>query len=491
MAGLILDGEVKGLRSRKITDETAKHFGYKVAAYKGKTVQVAPYYNAEGQLIAQKIRGKDKKFTWVGEPKEALPFGAQCWHKTGKMIVVTEGEIDAMAMSQVQGNQWPVVSIASGAGAQTKKYIALHRDYFNGFDKVIIMFDNDEPGRQAARDAAEIIGPKAHIAELPLKDAGEMLEQGKTKELLDAMWRAKKFTPQGIVEIASLKEEVLKGVPVGKPWPWKQLTDMTYGRRRGEMYVIGAATAAGKTDFLTQLAAHIVRDEGDSVGLFFLEQAPKETALRMAGKLVRKILHVDASKDDIAAAWDRLEECKGKTFLYDSFGITDWDDITDRMRYLAHAEGVHDFVLDHITALVADSDDERKALDKLMAQAGGIVKELDCTLYLVSHLATPDGTPHEEGGHISLSQFRGSRAIGFWAHYAFGLERNQQAADETERRTTTLRVVKDRWTGRATGRTISLEYDFDTGMLDEATATAKAHGFTDETEKPSPANTDF
>jgi hypothetical protein len=35
------------------------------------------------------------------------------------MIVVTEGEIDALAMSQVQGNKWPVVSIACGADRPT------------------------------------------------------------------------------------------------------------------------------------------------------------------------------------------------------------------------------------------------------------------------------------------------------------------------------------------------------------------------------------
>jgi hypothetical protein len=49
----------------------------------------------------------------------------------------------------------------------------------------------------------------------------------------------------------------------------------------------------------------------------------------------------------------------------------------------------------------------------------------------------------------------------------FGLERNQQASDPTERTTTTLRCLKDRYTGRATGNVTYLRYDQDTAQLNE------------------------
>lgn len=47
----------------------------------------------------------------------------------------------------------------------------------------------------------------------------------------------------------------------------------------------------------------------------------------------------------------------------------------------------------------------------------------------------------------------------------FGLERNQQADDEYERQVTTFRILKDRYTGRATGNTLRLAYDQETGRL--------------------------
>ena len=63
--------------------------------------------------------------------------------------------------------------------------------------------------------------------------------------------------------------------------------------------------------------------------------------------------------------------------------------------------------------------------------------------------------------------FTGSRAIARWAHYMFGLERNKQDEDPVMRQTTTFRVLKDRYTGRATAEKFGLWYNRDSGMLSE------------------------
>jgi twinkle protein len=63
--------------------------------------------------------------------------------------------------------------------------------------------------------------------------------------------------------------------------------------------------------------------------------------------------------------------------------------------------------------------------------------------------------------------FTGSRAIARWSHFMFGLERNKQDPDERMRQTTTFRVLKDRFTGRATAEKIGLWYERNTGLLSE------------------------
>ena len=64
--------------------------------------------------------------------------------------------------------------------------------------------------------------------------------------------------------------------------------------------------------------------------------------------------------------------------------------------------------------------------------------------------------------------FTGSRAIARWSHYMFGLERNKQHTDPVKRQTTTFRVLKDRFTGRATGIKFGLQYDQNNGILRES-----------------------
>jgi twinkle protein len=63
----------------------------------------------------------------------------------------------------------------------------------------------------------------------------------------------------------------------------------------------------------------------------------------------------------------------------------------------------------------------------------------------------------------------------------FGLERNQQAADPVLRSITTLRILKDRYTGQATGHLLYLGYDPTTGRLFQTTMPESTHGFKDET----------
>jgi twinkle protein len=50
----------------------------------------------------------------------------------------------------------------------------------------------------------------------------------------------------------------------------------------------------------------------------------------------------------------------------------------------------------------------------------------------------------------------------------FGLERDKQAEDPVVRSTTTFRVLKDRYTGQATGEVFFLRYDAKTGRLNQS-----------------------
>tara|TARA_R110002096_G_scaffold122555_5_gene265498 strand:- start:110 stop:559 length:450 start_codon:yes stop_codon:yes gene_type:complete len=124
--------------------------------------------------------------------------------------------------------------------------------------------------------------------------------------------------------------------------------------------------------------------------------------------------------------------------------------------------------LDHLSIIVSaqDNGDERKAIDSIMTKLRMLVQATGMTLFLVSHLKRPDGKGHEEGGQTSLSQLRGSASIAQLSDIVIGLERDGQHEDITIRNTTTVRVLKNRFSGE-TGHATSLLYDKATGRMEE------------------------
>lgn len=461
-------GEYRALNKRGLTEETCRHFGYQLGERNGGAVQIASYYS-DGALVAQHYRTPAKAFAWAGEPKGCELFGQHLWRDGGKKVVITEGEIDAMSLSQVQGNKWPVVSLPNGASAAAKSLRA-NIEWLEKFDEVVLMFDMDEPGKKATEECAPLFTPgRCKVASLPLKDANEMLLAGRVKELVDAIWAAKEYRPDGVVSIEDLVESASEDIPEGLPWFLPTLTKLTYGRRGGELYAFGAGTGVGKTDLFTQSIAYDVMTLKQKVGVIYLEQPAVETARRIAGKAVGKVLHVPgkATKDERKAALSLIAE-GGLISLYDSFGSAEWDTVKAKIRFMVIGQGCKLIYFDHLTALVASEEDERKALDKIMAEMAALALELDCCIHFISHLTRPkDGPPHEEGGRVKQAQFRGSNAIGMWSHFMVGLERDGQAEEAIDRMTT-VRVLKDRNTGQATGATFLLDYDTNTGMLSEA-----------------------
>ena len=456
------------LNKRGISKETCEKFGYTTQQDNtGKAVQVAPYYSGR-ELVAQKVRYANKDFRFLGEAKRAGLFGQQLWGDGGKMIVITEGEIDCLSVSQLQGNKWPVVSVKNGAQS-AKKALQEQLEWLNKFESIVLMFDMDEPGQKAAAECAPLFPPgKCKIAHLPLKDANEMLVNQRGGEVIDAIWKAKSYRPDGLVTVDDIMADIEADPEQGLPWCFPALTQATLGRRYGEIYALGAGTGVGKTDVLTQQIAFDVDELDLSVGCLFLEQKPSETAKRIAGKIAGKRFHVSDGTWTHDELMDSVTKLSGKVTFYDNFGSTEWDQVADKIRFMAVSSGIRIFYLDHLTAM-ADTADEKGSLEQIMKEMAGLANELSIIITFVSHLTTPEGKPHEEGGRVTIRHFKGSRAIGFWSFFMFGLERNQQAGDESSRHTTTFRVLKDRYTGQSTGLTFGLSYDSATGLLKETT----------------------
>jgi twinkle protein len=474
MAGsMVQDLEYKALPPRSLEEETCKKFSYGIGEYKGKPCHVANYLNAEGtKVVAQKLRFANKEFTITGDASAMLLYGQHLWRDGGKKVIITEGEIDALSMSQVQGNKWPVVSLPNGADAAAKS-IRKSLEWLERFEQVVLLFDNDEPGRKAARECAEILTPgKACLASLPMKDANEMLKAGKTKELIDATWSAKPFRPDGIIAGTEMWE-MLESFELseGKPYPWPGLTKMTMGTRVPEIILVGAGTGVGKSEFVRQISHNLLRNHNEVTGYVALEEGKERCALGMMGLELGKRLHIDK---DFATPTERLFAYQqtvgsGRFFLYDHWGSTDSDNLMNKVRYMVRGLGCTTIVLDHISIVVSgisasEEGDERRLIDNTMTRLRSLVQELNFRCFVVAHLKAIEGKPHEEGARVTLGHFRGSKSLTQLSDTVIGLERNQQ--DPKQSSLTRVRLLKNRFTGE-TGLATHIEYDTETGRLNE------------------------
>lgn len=174
---------------------------------------------------------------------------------------------------------------------------------------------------------------------------------------------------------------------------------------------------------------------------------------------------------------ESIDALDGKLFVYDHFGVKDWEEVKSAMRYMVVAEGVKHVFLDPLTALISHLhvSEANDALNRIMSELSGMVHELDFTVYYFSHLNAPDkGPAHEEGGECLISQMTGSRAMGKWSDYIFMLEGNKSVElPEVERNTRWLVCRKDRPFGRVFK--VTAVYNTTTGLLREPTVTVGAY----------------
>lgn len=461
-------GEHKALPKRHLTIDTSKFWDYQVGSLSGQPVQIANYRDSMGNLVGQKLRFANKDFTFLGDNKKAGLFGQHLWRDGGKMVIITEGEIDAMSLSQCLDHRYPVVSVSTGAQG-AKRDIQRNLDWLEKFDSVVFMFDNDEHGKKAAQECSFILSPgKAKIAKLPLKDANEMLVEGRVKELLNAQWDAKPFRPDGIVSGDELWELVSSDdVVESVPYPYHCLNEKTHGIRKGEIVTVTAGSGIGKSALTREIAYNLIK-QGHTIGYIALEESVKRTALGLMGLELNQPIHLSTegvTKDDLRNAYSSTLG-NGRVYLYDHWGSTDSDNLLQRIRYLVRGCGCDYIFLDHLSIVVSgmDGGDERRLIDNTMTKLRTLTEEVQCGMILVSHLKRPEGKGHEEGAVTSLAQLRGSAAIAQLSDMVIGLERNQQDLDNPN--LTTVRILKNRWTGE-TGIACHLTYSKETGRMTE------------------------
>lgn len=467
-----IKGKAKAIPERALTQKACQKYSYRVSEYKGRPIQVATFRDFDGNPVFQKVRFVDnKEFFVVGELKPLL-YGCHLYRGHTKKIIITEGEIDCLSVYQVVGD-YPVVSIPNGVAA-APKCIKHNLEWLEQFEEVVFCFDMDEAGREAVTKCASLLSfGKAKIMNLPLKDPNEMLKANRIEELYKATWNASVYRPDGIMFGEELWQEVNKKAEWGYEYPFPTMTKLTYGIRIPEIYAFGAGTGVGKTTIIKEFQYDLAIKQGFKVGCIHLEDVAGKVALDFMSKYLNKPLH----KPDVEATEEERKEAFEKTigtnniYIYDSKGNRDYEHIKLKIREMVVGYGCQFVFLDHIKAILDSMccKDEIKEANKIVSDLVQLSLELNCTIFIITHLRKqPNGSkPFEEGGRVSLDDYYGSGALKQYANFCWGFERNKGSDDPEKRCITTIRCLKDRYTGEADGECVYIKYNKDTGRLTE------------------------
>jgi len=467
------------IKDRRISSKITSKFGVGVSFDKGGKIDkhYYPYYDSKDSnyLLGYKERTvATKEFQIIGTNKGSGLFGQGANRSGGKYLTICEGELDALSVSEMFDGKWQVVSLKNGSNSASRD-VKDNLEYIESFDNVVLCFDQDKAGMEAVKSVQDIISVgKLKVCKLPMKDASEMLMNGKIKEFTNAWWSAESYTPAGIIKGSDTWEYILRDKDVRTvDYPYVGLNRLTYGFREKELVTITSGAGMGKTSVVKELEAYILNTTDDNLAIIHLEESIERSVKGLMSIEANVPIHIpqyerELSLEDKKSLWQKSVGDKN-VYFYDHFGSMSEDSLLNVIRTYAKSFDCKWIVLDHLSIVVSDQHgilDERKTIDAIMTKLRKIVQEIGVGLFLISHLKRPVGKAHEDGGQISLAELRGSSSIAQLSDIVLGLERNQQAEDPIIRNQTTVRVLKNRFSG-LTGKACKLQYDSETGRLTE------------------------
>jgi KaiC/GvpD/RAD55 family RecA-like ATPase len=334
-------------------------------------VDTYPYQNEHRQLAYEVVRFEPKTFRprhtderggWVWDLKDVrrIPYrlpGLIAAVTNKKEVVVVEGEKDVEALRAFDID---ATTCPGGAGKWRDEY----SQHFKGAD-VVIIGDNDEPGRNHARDVARALAPiaaRVRVLDLaacwpecpPKGDTSDWIAAGGTRDQLIELinltteyaepGQASRFKPLSLAEFFSLTIKP-RGMVLDPIIPEKGLAMVYAVRGTGKTYlVLGIAYAvATGTQFLKWKAPHARRV------LLVDGEMPAAALQERLAKVVQGATTEPADDMLTIISGDLIEEG----------GVGNLADPKIQAELEPHLEGVELLILDNLsslTAVIRDND---------------------------------------------------------------------------------------------------------------------------------------
>ena len=245
--------------------------------------------------------------------------------------------------------------------------------------------------------------------------------------LQDALIR----TYEQIEELARHPGE-LSGVPTG----FYDLDNMLTGLHGGELIVVGARPAMGKTSFAMNIAEHAALSKGKTVAVFTLEMPREQIALRMlcsdARVDMQRVRRGTLHDDD----WNRLAKslaplAASQIYIDDTAAITPTQ-LRSRCQRLMMDKGLDLVVVDYLGLMRSDGRSENRQLEvsEISRQLKAIALELKIPIVACAQLSRANKDRIDK--RPVLSDLRDSGSIEQDADVVMFLHREEYYNRDTE-----------------------------------------------------------
>ena len=404
------------------------------------------YYNSNDVLMTVKYRlGRkfnketDHNKCWSQKDADFAPLLFNMNRvDPSRPLVILEGETDCLSV--IESGYVNAVSIPNGCS--NMKWIEYNWDWLEQFDKIIVWFDNDEPGIKARNEAIYRLGTwRTYFVELgeeeltpkgaKIKDANELLFFKGADRVLKYINKPLEVPVENVSDLSKAEDfdiEHAEGLYTGI----KELDNKIYKLTFGTLNIITGKSGEGKSVFVNQVAICQSLQQGYDVFVFSGElPAPilrnwVETNMIGRDNITMKDDHVRILNSDQRKLMQNWYS--GRVLVYDDDYNTTSTALLRKMEELARKCGTKVFLIDNLMMIDLEcSEDgrlqaEKEFVNKLIFFA----KKFNVLVFLVAH-------PRKTGEiRVTKEDIAGSGNIVNLAHMVFSVHRYTDHEKEGE-----------------------------------------------------------
>jgi replicative DNA helicase len=205
------------------------------------------------------------------------------------------------------------------------------------------------------------------------------------------------------IDQLSQSKELVTGLPTG----FVDLDEKTSGLQKGDLIIVAARPAMGKTSFCLNVAQHASARTGETVGIFSLEMAKEQLVLRMLCADARVDAHRLRTGNLQEKDWARLAKAyadlsASKIFIDDSATLTPLE-MRAKCRRLMAEHGLGLIVVDYLQLVsgAGRTENRQQEIASISRSLKGLAKELRVPVVALSQLSRAPETRTEKRPQLS------------------------------------------------------------------------------------------